>query len=722
MGKTGPPERPKSARPVPMRQLVQQLSTGEVSVVDVPPPVLHPEGLLVELRSSVISSGTERAMRKLAQQSLLGKARARPDLARKVLDQARREGIGPTISMVRDRLDAPGPVGYSAAGVVLEVGEHAAGFHPGQLVSCAGAGYANHAEIVYVPATLCAPVPEGVAAEQAAFATVGAIALHGVRQASLTPGELVVVAGLGLIGQLAVRILLAYGHPVVGVDPSTAAREDVERLGVTGLDPAGLAAGRADAVLLTAATDSSDLIAAAAVWCRDRGRIVVIGDVGLEVPRRPFYDGEVEIRFSRSYGPGRYDPDHEEGAHDYPIGYVRWTEGRNLAEILRLLAEKRLNVDDLITDRYQIDEAPAAYQRLDAGPPVRALVLAYVEGAATRPSKASPVRVPAAGEGTLSLSVCGAGLFCRKTLLPALEATGRVRWSSIASASGISAAHVAGQRNFDKTLGRGEEAATDVDAQAVVIATRHDTHAALAALGVGAGKTVFVEKPLAISPEQLADLESTPGIERVVTGFNRRFAPATRALVDALRRRIGPLVIDIRVNAGRLAAGHWSDTAEQGGRLIGEGCHFVDLACTLVGGPVRRVTAAGTGLRSPAVEDTAAIVMHFGDGSAATINYVANGSPKLAKERVEVHWDGNSGVIDDFRGWTLNLGGRVDRHKVRTQDKGHNAEIAAFVDFVGQGGISPVPFHQAAHVTRVTFAIVAALGAGNWQQLEPVAW
>jgi predicted dehydrogenase/threonine dehydrogenase-like Zn-dependent dehydrogenase len=705
-----------------MRQVVQQQSTGDVTVVDVPLPLLHRDGALVELRASVISSGTERAMRQLAQQSLLGKARARPDLARKMLDQARREGLGPTISMVRDRLDTPAPVGYSAAGVVLEVGERASGVRPGQLVSCAGAGYANHAEVVYVPATLCAAVPDGVAAEQAAFATVGAIALHGVRQATLTPGELVVVAGLGLIGQLAVRILLAYGHPVIGIDPSSAARQEVERLGVTALEPATMASGEADAVLLTAATRSSDLIAAAPSWCRDRGRIVVVGDVGLDIPRRPFYDGEVEIRFSRSYGPGRYDPDYEEAAHDYPIGYVRWTEGRNLGEVLRLIAEGRLEVDDLITDRYSIDKAPAAYQRLDQGGPVRALVLTYTEGAVTRPSNASALPLPAAGVDILGVAVCGAGLFCRKTLLPALEATGRIRWTSIASATGVSSAHVAGQRGFNRAVGRAEDAATDLDSQAVVIATRHDSHASLAALAVNAGKVVFVEKPLALSEEQLAELESASGVERVVTGFNRRFAPATRALRDALGHRQGPMIIDIRVNAGRLASHHWSDTAEQGGRLIGEGCHFVDLACVLAGAPVRRVTAAGSGLRSPGTADTAAIVLHFADGSAATVNYLASGSPKLPKERIEVHWDGNSAVIDDFRGWTLNLGSRTDRHRARTQDKGHRAELAAFVDFALGGGISPVPFRQAAHVTRVTFAIVAALGSGTWHELEPVAW
>jgi len=711
-----------------MRQVVQQQGSGEVSVVDVPAPVLRPEGVLLEIRASVISSGTERAMRKLAQQSLLGKARSRPDLARKVIDQARKEGVAQTMAVVRDRLDTLDPVGYSAAGVVLAVGERAGAFHPGQLMACGGAGFANHAEIDYVPATLCAPVPAGVEAEQAAFATVGAVALHGIRQATLTQGENVTVAGLGLIGQLAVRLLLAYGHPVSGVDPSPSARAEVERLGVVAYDPADAPAGHSDAVLLTAATASSELIASAPVWCRDRGRVVVVGDVGLEVPRRPFYDAEVEIRFSRSYGPGRYDPDHEERAHDYPLGYVRWTEGRNLAEILRLLGEGRLDVDDLMTARYPIDDAPAAYRRLEEGGRVRALVLTYPGGAAhaaappSRPATTAPARLAAVASGRLPVAVCGAGLFCRKTLLPAFEATERVVWTSIASATGVSAAHVAQQRGFHRAVSGAEEAVTDPDAAAVVIATRHDSHAALAGLAAAAGKAVFVEKPLALSPGELDDLDATAGAERVVVGFNRRFAPATVALGRALETRRGPLVLDIRVNAGKLPAGHWSDTAEQGGRLIGEGCHFVDLACFLVGAGIGRLTAAGSGRRAPATEDTATIAAQFADGSLATITYVANGSPKLAKERIEAHWDGNSATIDDFRHWVINAGGRAERHRGRAQDKGHRAEVAAFVDFALAGGVSPVPFHQSAHVTRATFAVVDALASGTWQELAAVAW
>ncbi|MGH9126700.1 MAG: bi-domain-containing oxidoreductase [Acidimicrobiales bacterium] len=720
-----------------MRQVVQQQSTGELSVLDVPPPVLQPEGVLVDVVASVISSGTERAMRRLAQQSLLGKARARPDLARKVITRALEQGVAATVSTVRDRLDTPDPVGYSAAGVVREVGAAAGGLRPGQLVACAGGGYASHAEVIYVPATLCAAVPDGVAGEHAAFATLGAIGLHAIHQARLVQGEGVVVAGLGLIGQLTARLLAAYGHPVTGVDPSPAARAELSRLGLPSCDLGEVEPGLADAVILTAATESSDLVATAPEWCRDRGRVVVVGDVGLDVPRRPYYDGEVEIRFSRSYGPGRYDPDYEAGGHDYPIGYVRWTEGRNLGEVLRLMANGRLVVEDLITGRFPIDDAPAAYRRLEAGG-VRALVLTYPAGAAPASgsaAKSAPAADAAPHPATatlppraprdpkmLSVSVCGAGVFFRQTLLPAFEATGRTAWVSVASASGISAGYVASRHQFRGAVGGAEEAATDPQADAVVVATRHDTHVRLSAAAARAGKAVFVEKPLAVTPEELLELESQDGAGRIVTGFNRRFAPATLDLRRALQKRRGPLALDIRVNAGRLPSGHWAARADQGGRIIGEGCHFVDLACSLVAGPVVRVAGVGAGRQSPATEDTASVLLQFTDGSTAALTYLASGSGRVAKERIEAHWDGKSAIIDDFRKWTIYAGRRSARHRGRGQDKGHRNEVAAFVNFALSGGSSPVPFHQAAHVTRVTFAIVTALASGEWQRLAPVDW
>jgi predicted dehydrogenase/threonine dehydrogenase-like Zn-dependent dehydrogenase len=705
-----------------MRQVVQDQGAGTVSVVDVPAPVLHPAGVLVALQASVISSGTERSKIEMGEKSLLGKARARPELAKKVLDQARRDGLRNTAALVRDRLSTPQPLGYSAAGVVLEVGDQAAGLRPGMLVACAGAGYANHAELVYVPATLCAAVPDGVPASSAAFATLGSIALHGIRQAQLTAGELVVVSGLGLVGQLTVRLLLAYGHPVVGVDPSPPARKEVATLGVTTYSPTDAALPRlaADAVLLTAATSSSEPVTAAPTWCRDRGRIVIVGDVGLEMQRAPYYDAEVDLRFSRSYGPGRYDPEYEEKGRDYPIGYVRWTEGRNLAEVLRLLAAGRFEVEDLVTKRYPLNDAPTAYQRLSAGGRVRALLLEYGP-----PPTLGPVPLAAASPGGqvdhLRVGLCGAGNFARKVLIPALSATNVVSWASIATASGLTARHVGAQKGFRSAVGSAEEVVSDPDADAIVIATRHDTHAQLALLAAAEKRFAYVEKPLAITWEELAELDAASGTERLVVGFNRRCAPATVALAERLRGRLGAVALDIRVNAGRLPAGHWAREPEQGGRLVGELCHFIDLACHLVGGPIAVVVAAAAPVSTPRAVETAQVLLSFVDGSTAVISYVADGGAALPKERVELHWDGTSAVIDDFRELqVLSTKKRIEKSK--GQDKGHRALIAAFVDFARGRGESPVPFHQASHTSAATLAVLDGIATGEPQRLTPVTW
>lgn len=706
-----------------MKQVVHDQSGGEVSVLEVPAPILLPQGVLVSTLFSVISSGTERSKVSMGDKSLIGKARARPDLAKKVIDQARKDGIRSTVELVRDRLGTPQPLGYSSVGRVLEVGDQAVSLRPGQLVACAGAGFANHAEVVYVPALLTAPVPEGVSLMEAAFATLGSIALHGIRQAELTQGELVVVSGLGLVGQVTVRILRAYGHPIVGVDPDGTARAEVEALGVAVEEPGSpqLAQLGADAALLTAATSSDDPIRRAPAWLRDRGRVVVVGDVGLHLDRPPYYDREVDLRFSRSYGPGRYDPEYEDRGRDYPIGYVRWTEGRNLAEFLRLLADGRLEVADLVDEVFPFDRAAEAYARLSAPVRTRALVLDY--GNPPRPAAAAsrPALRPR-HNGQLNVSVCGAGNFARKTLLPAFDDTGKVRWAYIATASGLTAQHLATQRSFEGAVATSEEAIVDAAVDAALIATRHDSHAALAALAAERGLPAYVEKPLAINEDQLAAIEQHEGAAMLTVGFNRRASTPGIEGAAQLARRRAPAVITMRINAGRLPSAHWADTAEQGGRLIGECCHFVDLACHLLGSPVTRVTAAGSGQRDPLLEDTFQLLLHHGDGSHTTIAYFANGSADLPKERIEAHWDEQSLIIDDFLQWHVSDSRGTRRHRSRGQDKGHAALVRRFVDFAAGDGENPVPFHQAAHVTRVTFAAVASLRDGDWKRLEPPAW
>jgi predicted dehydrogenase/NADPH:quinone reductase-like Zn-dependent oxidoreductase len=693
-------------------------------VLDVPPPHLPANGVLVQVAASVISSGTERAKIDVAGRSLVGKARARPDLARKVADQVRTQGLRETANVVRDRLGTPQPLGYSAAGTVLKVGAAAEGLQPGDLVACAGAGHANHAEVIAVPSLLCATVPAGVSAEQAAFATIGSIALHGLRQARVDQGSLVVVTGLGLVGQLAVRICRAYGHDVVGVDPSPAARREVSDLGVPTFTPASrqLAGVGADAVLICAATDSDDPVQTAPTWCRDRGTVVVVGDVGLGLQRPPYYDREIQLRFSRSYGPGRYDESYEEQGHDYPVGYVRWTEGRNLAEVLRLIGKGLLAVDDLISARFPIEEAAAAYDRLIKGPRVRAVLLTYDSMTARSPAETAPApETRSAGRDQLRVGVCGAGNFARKTLLPGLKATGQVSWAGIATASGLTAAHVASRERFAQVYADPSDVVADPAADAVVIATRHSSHAEIALRALDFGKHVFVEKPLAITRDELDRIAAHPKAGNLVTGFNRRWAPASRDIQQSARDRAGPLMVDIRVNAGPLD-GHWVQSADEGGRLVGELCHFVDLAVFLCGRPVRVVSAVGAGRAAPTTEESAQVLLSFDDGSTAAITYLAFGSAALPKERVEVHWDGHSAVIDDFRRWTTFDARRGRSHGGRRQDKGHRTLLAEFVRYARTGGPSPVPIGEAVHSSDATFAVIESLASGSPVRTQTTTW
>jgi predicted dehydrogenase/NADPH:quinone reductase-like Zn-dependent oxidoreductase len=708
-----------------MKQVVQDQRAGTVEVAEVPPPVLHAPGVLVALEASVISSGTERAKVEMGERSLIGKARARPDMVRKVVDQVQTQGLRDTVALVRDRLGTPQPLGYSASGTVIEVGAGAKGLAPGLRVGCGGAGFANHAEVVYVPASLCAAIPDDVTSEQAAFATVASIALHGLRQATLHQGDLVAVSGLGLIGQLTVRLALAYGHPVVGVDPSPLARDEVAELGVNVFEPDDerLASLGADAVLLTAATSSDEPIGQAPTWCRDRGVVVVVGDVGLQMPRAPYYDREVEVRFSRSYGPGRYDPEYEEKGHDYPVGYVRWTEGRNLEEILRLLATGRLVVDDLITGRYPLERAPDAYHRLAHGDRARALLLTYSRPLDERvdPTISLPAMPNKTVGSRVKISVCGAGNFARKTLLPGLQATNGVEWVSIATATGVTASHVGKTKGFRRASADALEVATDPEADAVVIATRHDSHSELAAAAAKDGKFVFVEKPLAVCRREFDTLLESPGHDRIVTGFNRRWSPALMDLSRRLRSRRGPLTIQVRVNAGSLPEGHWADDPEQGGRVVGEMCHFLDAACFLADAPAQELTAVGSGRRAPVIEDTVQALLRYADGTTAAIAYLANGGAALPKERIELHWDGQSAVVDDFRRWHL-FGKTESREGGRRQDKGHRRLLAEFVRFAAEGGVSPVPFHQATHVTDLSFAVIESMAKGEPVTPAPAAW
>ena len=577
-----------------MKQIVQPLAGGAVEIVNVPRPVPDPTEVLVRTVASVISPGTERAVTALAQASLIAKARARPDLVRQVVRKARADGFTATRQAVRGRLAEDLPLGYSAAGIVLVAGTAVTGVRPGQLVATGGAGKANHAEFQAVPGLLCATVPEGVHAQDAAFTTIAAIALHGLRLAEAGPGSKVVVLGLGLIGQMAARLAMAAGCEVAGIDPAAYARRVAADSGVLALDETGetttdqvvsWSRGRgADAVLVCAAGRSSDAVMRVPALCRDRAAVVIVGDVGLQLNRTPFYERELSLRFARSYGPGRYEPSYEAWGVDFPAGQVRWTEGRNFEAVLDLLASGRLQVADLVTHTFDIADADAAYRLIDQRTePYLAIRLTYPatggEGAVWL-TDSPPVSTAPGNHAGLPVGIgwAGAGAFSTGTLLPAFRAAGFDRFVAVASASGLSARRAAERHGFAKAVPGADAVINDPDVGVVVIATPHDTHAGLAARALAAGRHVWCEKPLALTVAELDQVEKAwreSGCQ-LAMGFNRRWSPAVLVARRVLAGIAAPKLVVYRVAAGPVPDGHWYHDRRHGGRLLGEVCHFVN--------------------------------------------------------------------------------------------------------------------------------------------------
>jgi predicted dehydrogenase/threonine dehydrogenase-like Zn-dependent dehydrogenase len=661
--------------------------------MDVPRPVIGPAEVLVQTRASVISPGTERAVTALAQGGLLAKARARPDLVRQVVRKARTEGVGSAARAVRSRLGEDLPLGYSAAGVAVEVGEHVEGVVPGQLVATGGAGHANHAEFQAVGGLLCVPVPAGVPASDAAFATVASVALHGLRLADVEPGSRVAVIGLGLVGQLVARLARASGCDVAAIDVSDYPVERARQAGALALVDEGEATtetvrdwsrGRgADAVILAAATPSSDVVMRATALARDRGTIVVVGDIGLDLDRRPFYDRELTLRFARSYGPGRYERTYEEWGVDYPPGLVRWTEGRNLEAVLDLLASGSLRVDDLVTHRFPIAEAPKAYELVESrAEPYLGIQLTYADD----PEREAPIQLrdsPRQAAG--GVGCVGAGAFATTVLVPAFRDAGFDRFVAVASASGLSARRLAERAGFERAVSGADAVIDDPDVGVVVIATPHDTHAALAVRALEAGKHVWCEKPLALTADELDDVEASasagPGV--LFVGFNRRWSDAVATVRDYMAAGTGPLVITYRVNAGQLPETHWYHDRRHGGRLIGEACHFVDTCAALVGEQASSVQALRSGRGETVLDDDFTISLRYPGGSLASITYASGGPAGFEKEHIDVLGRGRHAAIADFRSVVLD-GKKSDSR----QDKGHAAAARAFRIAIANGSAS----------------------------------
>jgi predicted dehydrogenase len=687
-----------------MKQLVQDFKTGDIKLVDVPSPALAPGTIRVRNAYSLVSAGTERMTVSLAQQSLIGKARSRPDLVKRVFETVMREGLSAAVRKVQSRLDQWKSLGYSCAGTIVEVGEGVTGLSVGDRVACGGQDYASHAEEVVVPQNLCTKLPEGVALEHAVFTTLGAIAMQGVRQADVRLGESVAVIGLGLVGQLTVQILKAAGCVVLGIDVSAEACELAARCGCDAVatrtsgdierTAARLTNGfGVDAAIITAAAPTNDPIELSAKICRERGKVVMVGVTGMELPRGPFYEKELEFRLSRSYGPGRYDPLYEEKGIDYPIGYVRWTEQRNMEAFVQLLATKRVDVALLTTHTFAIEDAPKAYELITGKTEERfvGVILKYPgkEGQGAKREVTAIQGASAGRHSSVVLGVIGAGNYAQGVLLPQFKANADVTLRMVCTATGVKAEKVREKFGFETSTSTWRDVLADKAVNTVLIATRHDLHAGIVVEALREGKTVFCEKPLCLHSAELDEITSAiqkSGNPRLMVGFNRRFSP----FGERVRKLAGPLVMRYRVSVQPLPAHHWVNDPEiGGGRILGEVCHFIDFLRFAARSRMVSVFAQGFG------GENVQIALRFADGSVGSIDYFNVADAELGKEHVEMFAGGKHMIEDDFH------------------EKGQAEEVKQFVHAVKTGGPMPIPLEEIVESTRATLAVVESIRTGR---------
>jgi predicted dehydrogenase/threonine dehydrogenase-like Zn-dependent dehydrogenase len=708
-----------------MKQVLQSLKDGTTHLAEVPSPRASAGHLLVHTSTTLVSAGTERMLVEFGKANWIEKARQQPDKVKMVLEKVRTDGLATTIDAVRSKLDQPLALGYCNVGRVVEIGKDVSGFNVGDRVVSNG----KHAEVVCVPKHLCARIPEHVTDEQASFTVLAAIGLQGIRLAAPTMGECVVVTGLGLIGLLTVQMLRAQGCRVLGIDFDRTRLELARKFGAEVVNPGAgedvLAAAQAfsrgrgvDAVLITASTKSNEPVSQAAKMCRQRGRIVLVGVTGLELSRADFYEKELTFQVSCSYGPGRYDPSYEEGGNDYPVGFVRWTEQRNFEAVLDLMAAGSLDTASLVSHRFELERAVEAYELLASDQPSLGILLQYpaAKGGDTsrlgqRTVDLSPQRSPPA---KASVGFLGAGNYAGRVLIPAFAAAG-AQLHSVVSSGGVSAVHFGRKYGFARASTDGTAMLADPAVDTVVIATRHDAHARQVLAALQAGKHVFCEKPLCLTVDELAAIE-TEARQRphqvLMVGFNRRFAPQVVRIHQLLKAVAEPKHFVMTVNAGSIPADHWTqDRAVGGGRIVGEGCHFIDLLRHLTGAPVVRHHAVSLG-RHPALEvrdDKATITLEFADCSVGVVHYLANGDKGFPKERLEVFCAGKVLQLDNFRklrGWGWKGFSKLNLWR---QDKGQQACAKAFVEAVRAGSPAPIPLDEVLEVSRTTLEIAHEL-------------
>ena len=699
----------------------------------------------MRMAASLVSAGTERASCEFAGKNLLQKARARPDLVREVISKVRRDGLFSAVAAVRSRLDLPNALGYSSSGTVIGIGQGVTDLNVGDRVACAGASYAVHAEFACIPRLLAARIHPNspVSFEEAAFGTLGAVALHGVRTADAELGDVVAVIGLGLLGQLTVQILKAAGCRVLGMDIAPERTELALHLGADdvcisrdGLRDLCLQHSNghgADAVLITAETPSSEPVDVAGEVARDRAVVVAVGTVGMDIQRKLYFEKELDFRISRSYGPGRYDSAYEQKGRDYPIGYVRWTETRNMEAFLQLLSDGKLDVQSLITHRFPIERAQGAYELITGrmGQPFMGVLITY-------PEQAEPSHeIQLVGKGTaatlgretsMGIGVLGAGSFAMDTLLPALKQLDRVGLVGVCAANGSHARHAAAKFGFQYCTTDEQRIVDDPDIDTVVIATRHHLHATQVLAALSAGKHVFCEKPLCLSEIDLAEIvrayASSARDRLVMVGFNRRFAPMAIKMRAFIKQVQEPMALHYRVNAGFIARDHWVNDPEQGGgRLLGEVCHFVDFLTFMASALPIEVHTRSLNSIEQYSDDNVVISLRFANGSQGTISYLANGDRAYSKERVEVFGGGAVAVLEDFRRLELVRHGRKQTFRSPfRQDKGHRGELQAFAAAVCGRGEPPIPFDEIVSTTLATLRAAESRSSGQPIEVDTAAF
>jgi predicted dehydrogenase/threonine dehydrogenase-like Zn-dependent dehydrogenase len=719
-----------------MKQILQNLKTGETELTEIPTPQIKPGHLLIRTQVSVVSAGTERMLVEFGKANFIQKARQQPDKVKQVLNKIKTDGLKPTITAVRTKLDQPLPLGYSNAGIVIAIGKDVEGYSIGDRVVSNG----YHAEIVSVPKNLCAKIPDGVDNESAAFTIIGAVGLQGIRLAKPTLGEYFVVTGLGLIGLITTQLLIAHGCRVMAIDFDQKKLELAKQFGAdivdlsTGIDPVSYAhkmtKGRGvDGVIITASTKSSEPVHQAAQMCRKRGRIVLVGVTGLELARSDFYEKELSFQVSCSYGPGRYDSQYEQMGQDYPLGFVRWTEQRNFEAILDMLANQKLSFYQLITHSFQNTKAIDAYNVLRENKSAIGIVLNYPQiNDEIDTHRTIDLRIenntaaPKVQMKELNIGFIGAGNFSNQVLIPALKKTD-ANLKNIASSGGVTGVHVGKRFGFEKTTTDVKDLISDSEVGTIFVTTRHDTHFKYVREALLAGKHVFVEKPLCLNKDELEFFENQLLDDQILmVGFNRRFAPHIVQMKKLMNMVSEPKTMVMVVNSGNIPSSHWTQDPEiGGGRIIGEACHFIDLLRFLTDSAIIGVSAMMLG-ESPGVEvreDKITITLAFADGSIGTIHYFSNGHKSYPKERLEVFAGGKVLSLDNFKvlkgyGWS-----NFNKMKLWNQDKGHDAEVRAFIEAIKSGGTAPIPLHEIIEVMKATFAAIeSAKDRGSMRELN----